>query len=247
MLSATTVRDVRREKTMLNIAHRGASGYAPENTRAAFDRAIAMGAEMIETDVQMTADGILVLWHDAFVDRNSNGQGPVCDHTLDELRALDLGSWFAPEYAGQRVLTVTEMLTEYVPRIPVVFEIKDPRATTPLLALIEDRGLTDRVHVTSFSWFPLLEARQINGDVTLGYLTDRHNDDLLDRLVRRGINQLCLHVGQLTAARVAQAHDCGLAVRAWGIDQRWQIARLYETGVEGATVNWPDWVAAHAR
>lgn len=227
---------------MLNIAHRGASGYAPENTRAAFDKAIAMGTDMIETDVQMTADGHLVLWHDAFVDRNSDGHGPVCDHTLTELRALDLGRWFAPAFAGQRVLTVPEMLNEYVPRIPVVFEIKDPRVTQPLMALIAERGLIDRVHVTSFYWYPLLEARQLNGDITLGYLTDRHNDDLLDRLVRRGINQLCLHIGQLTAARVGQAHDRGLALRAWGIDQRWQIARLSETGADGATVNWPDWV-----
>jgi glycerophosphoryl diester phosphodiesterase len=227
---------------MLTIAHRGASGYAPENTRAAFDRAIAMDAAMIETDVQMTADGQLVLWHDAFVDRNSNGHGPVCDHTLAELRALDLGSWFAPAFAGERVVTVAEMLDAYIERIPVVFEIKDARVTQPLMALLAQRGVIGRVHVTSFSWFPLLEARQANGDVTLGYLTDRYNGDLLDRLVRRGINQLCLHVGQLTAARVTQAHERGLALRAWGIDQRWQIARLHETGVDGATVNWPDWV-----
>jgi glycerophosphoryl diester phosphodiesterase len=231
---------------MLNIAHRGASGYAPENTRAAFDTAIAMGADMIETDVQVTADGALVLWHDAFVDRTANGHGPVCDHTLAELRALDLGAWFAPAFAGQRVLTVTEMLDEYLPRIPVVFEIKDPRATAPLMALLAEHGALDRVHVTSFYWFPLLEARRMNGDVILGYLTDRHNDDLLDRLVRRGINQLCLHVGQLTAARGAQAHERGLAVRAWGINERWQIARLAETGADGATVNWPDWLPAEA-
>jgi glycerophosphoryl diester phosphodiesterase len=229
---------------MLNIAHRGASGYAPENTRAAFDRAIAMGADMIETDVQMTADGQLVLWHDAFVDRNSNGHGPTCDHTLAELRALDLGGWFAPAFAGQRVITVAEMLDEYVSRIPVVFEIKDPRVTQPLMAMLADRNMIDRVHVTSFIWFPLLDARRLNGNVTLGYLTDRYNDDLLDRLERRGINQLCLHIGHLTAARVAQAHDRGLALRAWGIDQRWQIARLYETGADGATINWPDWATS---
>lgn len=231
---------------MWNIAHRGASGYAPENTRAAFDRAIAMRADWIETDVQMTTDDELVLFHDAFVDRTSDSHGPVVDYTLAELRALDLGGWFGPSFAGQRVLTVRETIEEYVPRIPVVFEIKDPRATRPLVALLTETGVIDRVQVTSFQWYPLLEARALHPTVPLGYLTQRYDDDLLNRLVRRGIDQLCLHVGQLTAQRVAEAHARGLAVRAWGIDARWQIDRLFETGVNGATVNWPDWIAEHA-
>ncbi|MDQ6603930.1 MAG: hypothetical protein M3176_13315 [Chloroflexota bacterium] len=230
---------------MLNIAHRGASGYAPENTRAAFDKALAMHTDWIETDVQVTTDDALVIYHDAFVDRNSDGMGPVVDYSLSELRALDLGGWYGAAYAGQRVVTVDEMITEYVGRIPVVFEIKDPRATEPLIRTLAARAVLDRVHVTSFHWHPLVQARALNATIPLGYLTQRYDDDLLDRLVRRGINQLCLHVGQLTAQRVAEAHARGLVVRAWGIDHPWQIARLFETGVDGATVNWPDWIPAH--
>lgn len=230
---------------MWNIAHRGASGYAPENTRAAFDRAIAMRADWIETDLQMTTDGEVVLFHDAFVDRTSDGHGPVVDHSLAELRGFDLGAWFGPSFAGQRVLTAREMIDEYLARIPIVFEIKDPRATRPLIALLTERGAIDRTHVTSFHWYPLLEARGLHPTVPLGYLTQRCDTDLLDRLARRGINQLCLHIGQLTARRVKEAHDRGLAVRAWGIDARWQIDRLIESGADGATVNWPDWITAH--
>jgi len=231
---------------MLNIAHRGASGYAPENTRAAFDKAIAMHADWIETDVQMTTDDALVIYHDAFVDRNSDGRGPVVDHTLAELRALDLGGWYGADYAGQRLLTVDEMITEYVGRIPVVFEIKDPRATEPLIRTLAAQSVLDRVQVTSFHWYPLVQARAFDATVPLGYLTQRDDDDLLDRLVRRGINQLCLHIGQLTAQRVAEAHARGLIIRAWGIDHPWQIARLFETDADGATVNWPDWIPAYA-
>lgn len=230
---------------MWNIAHRGASGYAPENTRAAFDKAIAMHADWIETDVQVTTDGALVIYHDAFVDRNSDGMGPVTDYSLAELRALDLGGWYGADYVGQHVLTVEEMIAEYVGRIPVVFEIKDPRATDPLIRLLAACGVLDRVQVTSFHWYPLVEARALHPTVPLGYLTQRFDDDLLDRLVRRGINQLCLHIGYVTAERVAKAHARGLAMRAWGIDQPWQIARLFETDVDGATVNWPDWIPAY--
>lgn len=89
----------------LTLAHRGASGYAPENTLAAFDKAIELGADMIETDVRQTKDGHLVLFHDPSVKRTTNGQGLVSELTLAELKALDAGSWFGREFAGQRIPT----------------------------------------------------------------------------------------------------------------------------------------------
>jgi glycerophosphoryl diester phosphodiesterase len=223
------------------IAHRGASGYAPENTRAAFERAIEMGAAAIETDITVTADGELVLVHDQLIDRVSNGNGPVSDHTLTELRALDFGSWFGKEFAGQGVVTVAEMIEEFLDRIPVVFEIKDARATRPMIELLQATNSIDRVQITSFIWYPLLEARALDDQVEIGFLTPAFEPSLIDRIVNRGFNQICPHISQLTAKRVALAHDRGLTVRAWGIDNRLQIERLHETGVDGATLNWPDW------
>jgi glycerophosphoryl diester phosphodiesterase len=228
------------------IAHRGASGYAPENTRAAFDLAIAMGADAIETDVRLAADGCPVLFHDAIVDRASDGTGPVDDFTLEELRRLDLGAWFGPKFAGQRVLTLDEALDEYAGRIPVVWEIKDPRATGPLVERLVGRRLLDRAQVTSFWWFPLLEARALCPDpaLALGFLTPTFEPDTVERIARRGFGQICPHVDRLTARRVAAAKERGLEVRAWGIDGRHQVERLIETGADGATVNWPDWILA---
>lgn len=223
------------------IAHRGASGYAPENTRAAFERAIAMGAAAIETDITVTADDELVLVHDQLIDRVSNGNGPVSDHTLAELRALDFGSWFGKEFAGQRIVTVAEMIEEFLGRIPVVFEIKDARATRPLIELLRAANAIDRVQITSFIWYPLLEARALDDQVEIGFLTPAFEPAMIDRIVNRSFNQICPHVSQLTAKRVALAHARGLSVRAWGIDNRLQIERLHETGVDGATLNWPDW------
>ena len=156
---------------MLAIAHRGASGYAPENTWAAFDRAIDLGADAIETDVQLSADGALVLFHDGTVDRTSDGHGPVADHTLAELRRLDLGGWFSAAFASERVLTMVELLDEYAGRIPIVLEIKDPRATGPLVTLLAGHRARDHVQVTSFHWGALLDARVLNADLTLGFLT----------------------------------------------------------------------------
>ncbi len=227
---------------MQTIAHRGASGYAPENTHAAFDLALKMGVSAIETDVRMTYDGAMVLIHDGTVGRTSNGSGPVDDYTLSELQQLDFGTWFGLNFAGERILTPAEMLDKYISRIPIVFEIKDPRVTAPLIHLLKNTDVLDRVQFTSFSWFPLLEARALNQDLELGFLTPTFEPDLLDRIVRRGFDQICPHVSQLSIRRVRAAHDRGLTVRAWGIDQRVQVERLGETGADGATINWPDWI-----
>ena len=224
------------------IAHRGASGYAPENTRAAFERAIAMGSDAIETDVQLTVDGRLVLFHDTTVDRNSDGHGPLADYTLEELRALDLGGWFASEFAGERVLTVEEALDEFAARIPFALEIKDARAAVPLIRLLTERGILDRVQVTSFYWTALLDAQATNPDLYLGFLTPTFEEDIIERCVRRGFAQVCPHVDRLTARRVALAHERGLNVRAWGLQRRDHVERLHDTGADGATCNWPDWM-----
>lgn len=227
---------------MQAIAHRGASGYAPENTRAAFDRAIAMQAAAIETDVQLTADGELVLIHDGTVDRTSDGRGPIADYSLAELRALDFGGWYGAAFAGQRVLTVAELLDEYVTRIPLCLEIKDPRATGPLVALLTERQILDRVQVTSFYWTAIMDAQALCPELYLGFLTPTFEEDIVARIVRRGFAQVCPHVDRLTARRVALAHERGLNVRAWGISRRDQAERLFETVADGATCNWPDWI-----
>src|SRR5437762_13057428 len=94
---------------MLVIAHRGASGNAPENTMAAFKKAVALGANFIETDLQLSRDARFVAIHDATVNRTTNGQGTVHDMTLTELRRLDAGSWFGSEFAGERIPTLEEI------------------------------------------------------------------------------------------------------------------------------------------
>ncbi len=227
---------------MLAIAHRGASAYAPENTRAAFDLAIRMGSSMIETDVQLTRDGELVLIHDDLVDRTSDGSGPVADHTLADLRGLDFGSWFGAGSGPERVVTVAEFWIEFLPRIPTCLEIKDPLATDVLLQFFgsaEHAG--DRLHITSFSWLAVVRARAAL-TTTVGFLSRTFNADLIDRCAENGFDQVCPPVHLLDAGLVDLAHRRGLAVRAWGIRERPDVDRLFETGADGATTNWPDWI-----
>ena len=109
-----------RESLVLVIAHRGASGNAPENTLAAFKKAVALGATFIETDLQLSRDAHFVAIHDDTVNRTTNGQGAVHDMTLTELRRLDAGSWFGSEFAGERIPTLEEIL-EFSKKNDVVF------------------------------------------------------------------------------------------------------------------------------
>src|SRR5689334_5561196 len=129
---------------MLILAHRGASGYAPENTWPAFELAREMGAGGIETDIQLTSDGVLVLVHDTNLDRTSDGSGPVADLTWDELERLDAGSWLDSRFAGQRIVRLDAFLDWCFPDplaasdLVICLEVKAPLAADPIVAVLSN-------------------------------------------------------------------------------------------------------------
>ncbi|WP_080846945.1 glycerophosphodiester phosphodiesterase [Cytobacillus gottheilii] len=114
------------ETPFKTIAHRGASGYCPENTLAAFDMAVEMKADYIELDLQLSKDGEIVVIHDLKLDRTTNGKGRVIDYTYEELRQLDAGSWYSNKYTGERILTFDEVLNKYKNKIGLLIELKKP-------------------------------------------------------------------------------------------------------------------------
>lgn len=137
------------------IAHRGASHYAPENTLAAFRFAVEQGADGIEFDVKLSADGHPIIIHDATVDRTTNGTGKVSELTLNELRTLDAGSWFGKSYAGEPIPTLGEVLDTV--GHDLILNIELTNYTTPRDALpeivadtVEKHNMTERVFFTSF-------------------------------------------------------------------------------------------------
>ncbi|WP_142505334.1 glycerophosphodiester phosphodiesterase family protein [Melghirimyces algeriensis] len=126
-LKKTAFAEVKTDSRFINVAHRGASGYAPENTIAAFDKAVEMKADFFELDVQRSKDGHLVVLHDTSVDRTTDGTGYVRDMTLAELKRLDAGSWFSSKYSGEKIPTLEEVLERYRnKRINILIELKKP-------------------------------------------------------------------------------------------------------------------------
>lgn len=138
-------------------SHRGDRATAPENTVPAFEAAIAQGADFVETDVRLSADGVAVIMHDATVDRTTTGRGAVSDLTAAELTALDAGSWYAPRFAGARVPLFADFLDVIRSTrgaVTALVELKgrwEPADVERMVADIHLRGLEDRIVFASFS------------------------------------------------------------------------------------------------
>jgi glycerophosphoryl diester phosphodiesterase len=169
----------------LVIGHRGNSSVAPQNTLAAFEAAARAGADLVELDLQLTADGQIVVIHDDTVDATTSGSGPVSDYTFDDLRALDAGSWFAPSFAGQRVPLFAEVLTllHHHPQVGLLAEFKDvwtPEDAAQATAAIIGTGLAERTIVQSFYPQTVAALRDVAPSLRRGLLIVEPHDGLLD-------------------------------------------------------------------
>lgn len=222
-------------------AHRGASGYAPENTFAAFDRAFDFRIDGIETDIRATRDGILVLLHDATVDRTTNGQGPVAELTLAQVQALDAGVRFGPEFAGARIPTLDAFLDRYGRRTHFWLEIKAEGVEMALARAVQAHGLADRAQFTSFNYESLRRMHAGWPEARLAFLTKEVPADLAGRCHAIGAEQVSIHNSNLTADLIAALRRDGLDVRTWGIADKVALRRALDLGVYGLTLNWPDW------
>lgn len=163
------------------IAHRGASGHAPESSMAALELAHEWGVDYLEMDVQITSDGELVVFHDDAIERTSDGEGSINDHTLEELKALDTGSWFNDAYPAQadeafegiQVLTLDEVFDRFGHDARYYLETKSPQLNPgleeALVAMLEEHDMVDsgRVLVQSFEQDSLLKVQALNDDVPL--------------------------------------------------------------------------------
>ncbi|WP_375221992.1 glycerophosphodiester phosphodiesterase, partial [Symbiobacterium thermophilum] len=158
------------------IGHRGAAGTHPENTMVSFRRAFELGVDGIEFDVHRTADGHLVVIHDPAVDRTTDGSGLVMAMTLEQIRALDAGSWKDPRFAGERVPTLQELVRATPPGVRLYLELKAgsvhyPGIEQELVDLLKAEGVLDRTQVSSFDHRALVKLKEICPELPLGMLT----------------------------------------------------------------------------
>lgn len=160
---------------ILNVAHQGASAVAPPNTLAAFRKAAELGADGVELDVHLSADGAAVVIHDFTVDRTSDGRGRVADLPLAALKELDAGSWFDPRYASEPIPTLNEVFEAVGRELMINIELKLlPRGGRGLAAevvsLVKRHGLANRVLISSFNLSALRRVRRLEPQLPLGLL-----------------------------------------------------------------------------
>jgi glycerophosphoryl diester phosphodiesterase len=237
----------------VNLAHRGASALAPENTIDAFRLAVEAGAGGLELDVHMTRDWQIVVIHDATVDRTTNGSGAVSEMTLDELRGFDAGHNFSPDggptrpYRGRgvRVPTFGEVLEEF-PGVPVNIEIKagTPGIEEMVLRVLREADALGRALVVSTPHAIVKRFRKVSGghvstgasrwEIGVFYFASRL---LLGRLIRPAYDALQVpprHRGipVVTPRFIRAAHARGVRVDAWTINQADEMRRLLDLGVD---------------
>ena len=244
------------------IAHRGASGEAPENTMAAFRRAVEAGAKFIETDLQLSQDARLVALHDDMLDRTTNAHGPVSAKKLEELRQLDAGSWFSGKefssdgvsgdesrggpkenFAGQLIPTLDEILAfgrEH--DIGLYLEMKTPAvsgAELALVAALRASGEIMRGVVLSFDLSQIAKVRRYEPLIVTGYLYDSPVPDVVRKAVANGSRQLLPRADRVTPELLKEAHASDLKVVTWTVNDPEQAAALVAAGVDGIITDYP--------
>lgn len=206
------------------IAHRGFAANRPENTRRAIEEAAAM-ADAIEVDVRRCETGELVVIHDETVDRVSDGEGPVAEHTLAELRELDiLGT-------GEGVLTLSEVLRTVPSNIGVNIDLKE-EGTAPD-ALAEMTSLHPQTVVSSSSLRVLAECRDADPSVPRGYITDEEGTDSIEIAIDLDCGYLHPSIAVCSERVVTETHRAGMSVNVWTVDSRSEAESLAELGVDG--------------
>ena len=228
------------------IAHRGFSGRAPENTLLAIREAIAIGAEMVEIDVTMTADGHVILLHDETLDRTTSGTGPPTDHTLEEIRELDAGAWFSTVFAGEKIPTLSEALQTVKGRILINIEIKpeavDHGVVPKIASLIAEHEMHNQVIVSSFSPEALLRMKIADPEVITATLfnKDLHTGrDPLEIVLEVGSRGFNISARRLTAAMIERCHKHGIPIAVYTVNEPDEMRRLIELGVDAVFTDHP--------
>lgn len=231
-------------------AHRGDSANAPENTLAAFRRAIDIGAPSFELDVHPAKDGTLVVMHDDTVDRTTDGSGAICDMAIDALRRLDAGSWFGPQFAGERIPLLEEVLRLLAP-VPTLLNV-EVKASPPgldvpqtLVALLRRFGKERDYIVSSFDLDVVLRVQAIAPEITLALIGE--GPQILPLAQQHGLSWIHCHRTTLDEQVIAAAHASSIRVNVWTVDDPDELRHWQGLGVDKLCTNRPAVMLAAAR
>ena len=228
------------------IAHRGYSARAPENTLAALKAAVAAGADAVEFDLHTAACGTPVLFHDPMLSRTSNGVGPLRRRTLEQLKTLDAGKWFSPEFAGERIPSFEEAMRALQGRVPRVYaEVKGFRELEDvdrMVRLASAAGMLRTVVFLSMNWTLLDRMRGQDPTLAIGYVVEEaaRIDEALERARGDAAALVDLRADLVDADLVRRIRGQGTEPAVWTVDDPAEATRLHGLGVGRITTNQVD-------
>jgi len=233
------------------IAHRGASAYYPENTMIAFEKAVEMGAEMIELDVMLSKDRVPIVFHDAKLNQHTNGSSYVKHYTLKELKELDAGSWFNPKFSNQEIPTLEEVLDFASGKIALNIEIKTEAVSNDIkngieekvLQLVKEHGMQKHVLFSSFDYRAVRHFKKLDPNIPVALLYEKNQSNRLlpHQLVEKyNVDAFNCSYRQLKRKWIADINKFDIPAFIYTVDSKRRMQKLIAGGVTGIFTNKPD-------
>lgn len=241
----TTQEEVQMSQ-LINFAHRGSSAICPENTMAAFAKGLEQGATGIETDVQMTKDGRLVLIHDESVARTTGAEGLVKDYTYDELAKLDAGSWFGAAFQGERIPLLEELLELTKNRGTIVnIELKNgsiqyPELEKRVIETVRHYKMSEQIVISSFNHYSLVECKHIDPEIRTGLLYGEGLYKPWEYAKLAKADALHAYHRAVLPEWVMEAKQHGVVYHPWTVNDEEQMKALIDADVAGIITDYPD-------
>lgn len=232
--------------TTINFAHRGASGYCPENTMSAFEKAVQLGATGIETDVQRTKDGVLVLIHDESLQRTAGLAQLVKDTDYEQLSALDAGSWFHSDFSKETIPTLEQLLSFGKENGLILnLELKNgivlyEEMEAEVIALISKYGMNDKVVISSFNHYSLALCKKLAPEIATGVLYMEGLYRPWDYARTLGADALHPIFYAVLPEWVKEAREAGVAYHPFTVNEPGDLERMLNAGVAGIITDYPD-------
>jgi glycerophosphoryl diester phosphodiesterase len=230
-------------------AHRGFSARYPENTMAAFEAAIQANAQMIELDVTLSRDQAVVVIHDNTVDRTTNGSGRVNRLTLAEIKQLDAGSWFSPQFFQEKIPNLEEILSDFKNRVLINIEIKSDGFASMdspdilaknVVALVQEKHMEDQVLISSFSPGMLERVLTLDSALAVAVLAKAPYDRVLLKRCRE-LKAFSFHPERslLNASMVDQCRNDGICIFVWNVQSAKDVKTCFRFEADGVIVDDP--------
>lgn len=229
-----------------NIAHRGASGYYPENTMLAFEKAIEMGCHGIETDVHLTKDGIAVICHDETIDRTTDGKGYIKDYTYEQLCRFDAGIKFGDRFKGLKIPSIDEFIDLIKNRNLIInFELKNDRIKYKdiekvVIDKIYKAKIEDNSIISSFNHYSVMKCKELDENIKTGFLYDNQLYDPGSYGRKAGVYALHPNYITLEDDIVENIKENNLKINTYTVNEEEDMIRLAKLDIDGIITNYPD-------